>query len=495
MKPLKTASFFLSILLVIIGFSYFNQKATVEVGSFQVQLPTRKHLFSEASSGSIPGFLEQQAVIAEPLNEQPPQTTIPADTIKPEKDTLSIHTIPKDTTTILQDSVLKAQVVPLRYRADSLRPHPLAKLYNALNNADYGQVRIMHYGDSQIEGDRITSYLRNHLQEAFGGSGIGLLPINLIPGTHTSIKHHPGGDWKRYTLYDIRKKNINHKRLGVLFTYSKFGAYSHTESPATLTLSPSPIAFNRIENYNQVRLFYGENTSPLVIQLACNDTIFDADLLSPRKAFKELKWQLPAPPKKLEFRFIAETSPEFYGISLESSTGVIVDNIALRGSSGTDFTRVDNALQKAFYATLKPDVILLQFGVNLVPHLTSNFTYYERQLRRQLQRLKEVSPNSAIILLGVSDMAHKQGGFYQSYENIEPIRAIQKKVALESGALFWDTYEAMGGKNAMVKWVAQQPPLGRKDYTHFSYKGATFMAELFYQSLMNDYEKYTHAHK
>ena len=31
------------------------------------------------------------------------------------------------------------------------------------------KVRIMHYGDSQIEGDRISGRLRERLQKEFGG--------------------------------------------------------------------------------------------------------------------------------------------------------------------------------------------------------------------------------------------------------------------------------------------------------------------------------------
>ena len=42
----------------------------------------------------------------------------------------------------------------------------------------------------------------------------------------------------------------------------------------------------------------------------------------------------------------------------------------------------------------------------------------------------------------------------------------------------------------MIKWVAHKPPLGRKDYTHFSYEGATLVAKLFYESLIKDYEQY-----
>ena len=40
----------------------------------------------------------------------------------------------------------------------------------------------MHYGDSQIECDRITSLLRQRFQEEFGGMGVGLVPaLQNIP--------------------------------------------------------------------------------------------------------------------------------------------------------------------------------------------------------------------------------------------------------------------------------------------------------------------------
>jgi len=41
------------------------------------------------------------------------------------------------------------------------------KLENAVNAGQ--KVRILHYGDSQIEGDRMTSYIRQRVQEHFGG--------------------------------------------------------------------------------------------------------------------------------------------------------------------------------------------------------------------------------------------------------------------------------------------------------------------------------------
>ena len=54
----------------------------------------------------------------------------------------------------------------------------LHSLFEALENAEdeNGSFRILHYGDSQIEMDRITSYLREELQVRFGGSGPGFQP-------------------------------------------------------------------------------------------------------------------------------------------------------------------------------------------------------------------------------------------------------------------------------------------------------------------------------
>jgi uncharacterized protein YehS (DUF1456 family) len=40
-------------------------------------------------------------------------------------------------------------------------------------------VRIIHYGDSQIEGDRIISFLRNKIQNKFGEAA-GLVPARQV---------------------------------------------------------------------------------------------------------------------------------------------------------------------------------------------------------------------------------------------------------------------------------------------------------------------------
>ena len=59
--------------------------------------------------------------------------------------------------------------------------------------------RVMHYGDSQIEMDRISSVLRQNLQELFGGSGPNMIPaVQSVPTI--SVSQHASG-LSRYAVY------------------------------------------------------------------------------------------------------------------------------------------------------------------------------------------------------------------------------------------------------------------------------------------------------
>lgn len=62
----------------------------------------------------------------------------------------------------------------------------LDPVFEALEKAQERPMRIMHYGDSQLEGDRITGVFREKIQEVFGGNGTGLLPAFQTIGMATA---------------------------------------------------------------------------------------------------------------------------------------------------------------------------------------------------------------------------------------------------------------------------------------------------------------------
>jgi hypothetical protein len=87
-------------------------------------------------------------------------------------------------------------------------------------------------------------------------------------------------------------------------------------------------------------------------------------------------------------------------------------------------------------------------------------------------------------------MSRKEGATFVSYPNIAKIRDAQRNAAFRAGAAFWDCFQAMGGENSMPAWVFANPPLASKDFVHFSLRGSNLIAEMFYSSLMAEYDRY-----
>ena len=291
----------------------------------------------------------------------------------------------------------------------------------------------------------------------------------------------------------MKNGTIYHKRLGALMSFSRFAPVIRSGNDiysGEITLRKSYNSYLNTRRFKHCKVYYGYNEKPFIAELKYKDKTIDAELISVSKQLNTISWKLDNAVDELTIHFKGEDSPDIYAIALDDFKGIAVDNIPLRGSSGTDFTRTDLAFFRSMYQKLNVKLVLMQFGVNLVPHIIDDYSYYEKQLEKQLKTIKSLRPDISIIVIGVSDMSRNEGGRFVSYPNIEKIRNAQKNAAFNAGCAFWDTYEAMGGKNSMPAWVNANPPLARTDFTHFSWKGSTVIAKMFYDALMNDYTEY-----
>jgi lysophospholipase L1-like esterase len=64
-----------------------------------------------------------------------------------------------------------------------------------------------------------------------------------------------------------------------------------------------------------------------------------------------------------------------------------------------------------------------------------------------------------------------------TYPYLPEIRDVMKATAFARGAVYFDLYEAMGGRGSMPAWVSSDPPLAAPDYVHFTHAGAQQVAE------------------
>lgn len=372
----------------------------------------------------------------------------------------------------------------------------LQPFFESLRSKSYYKqgIRVLHYGDSQIEGDRITSYLRSRLQAKFGGGGVGLIPAVPQSSQPYAIMQSTSSNWEKITLADHDKNLSGINRYGVLGGYSSFAPSRNIFSKST---NEAWIQFKRVggsnysaRNFDRIRIFYGYNSKPFMVELNSEGKANDAEIIPTTNSLAALSWNISRSTSAFEIKFRGDSGPLIFGISLETNGGVIVDNIPLRGSSGIDFTKTDMVFMKEMLRMLNAKLIILQFGVNVVPNVVESYKYYENLLYNQIRAIQAALPDASIIIIGVSDVSRKEGLRYTSYPNIEKIRNAQKNAALKAGVPFWDCYKAMGGRNSMAAWENANPPLASKDFIHFSYQGANLIAEMFYAALMSEYEDY-----
>lgn len=355
-----------------------------------------------------------------------------------------------------------------------------------------GRVRILHFGDSQIEGDRITSYLREQWQSRYGGEGPGMLSaMPLAP--NFSIRQTQSQNWQRYTAFGKQDTTITHRRFGYRAVISRYtppilDSASPDSLKAWIEFRPSRQGYRHVRSYHRMRMYFGYHRMPLRMRVLVNDSLYTEEIVQAKDAVLSRTWSFSATPEVIRIEFEGGDSPDVYGISLEGRNGVTADNIPMRGASGVVFTRMSQANLKANIGTEPVHLLLYQYGGNTVPYIRDedHAKEYAGRVRRQIHRLKELFPDASIVMIGPSDMSEKDGTGFATYDAVPWVRNALRDVAMQEEVGFWDIFGAMGGLNSMPQWVKEEPPLAGADHIHFTPKGARQIASWLYDAFENE---------
>lgn len=482
-KPFKTFLVLSSVLLLLLGLSWVNPSEGFRVGKFELRYPSWSKLQTLIFDFHKP--VQQNYGIAMVNNADSVALPMYAkeDSIQI-KDTVFIDTlVSNEKPTLISPEFLKSRIIPIEFSEDNRTP--LISFFKSLSkgNASSEQIRVMHFGDSQIEGDRITMFIRAALQQKFGGNGVGIIPGYPQSYQPLNVKHSVSGDWRYTSLLD---GGIEVSQFGLLGGITKIEDGSTGESIEFKKVGKG-ISSNK---FRKLKVFYGQNDSTFLIELIVNSNVTDAEILESNKGVASHTFTVPSDANEISLNFIGKGPFTVYGVSMESDRGIYVDNIPQRGSSGAVFTKFDKEFAAKIFSSLNVKLVILQYGVNVVPGNLDNYKYYEDILYRQIKAIKSFKSDVSIVLVGVSDMSTKIDGEFVSYPNIEKVRNAQRNAAFRAGAAFWDCYEAMGGFNSMPEWVYANPPLATKDFTHFNFRGSKLIAEMFTASLFDEFRKF-----
>lgn len=336
-------------------------------------------------------------------------------------------------------------------------------------------VRIAFLGDSYIEGDIITADVRDQLQDAYGGGGVGFVPFSTpLAQNRPTIKHAYNG----WTNYNLLKKSSAPTHIRERFFVS--GVVSVPANGARATYTATNFR-PHLADANTARILF-TNLGKTELTLNINDSIDKVFALDSSDVVQQIR----VSGVRINKLKVTVNNPQNfygYGVVMEGSRGVSVDNYSIRGNSGLALFGASVQTNTQVNRQLGYDLVVLQYGLNVMQAGVNKYTKYGEQLRKMINYTRACFPGSAILVLGVGDRSTKQDGVYVSMPAVRGMIAEQRAAAQECGVAFWDTCEAMGGPGSMSTYVRKG--WAAKDYTHLSFQGGKQIATEFVKALVS----------
>lgn len=351
--------------------------------------------------------------------------------------------------------------------------------YECLINGEHLRrpVRIAYLGDSFIEADILTGDLREKLQAAFGGCGVGYLPItSRITGFRQTVKHTFSG-WSAHSVMDStyfdrsRQDLSNHYFIPTPGAYVAFKGTKHKSfldscevSSCFFSAKDSVLLTSQING--------GEETTH---HLVADGHVMQAQIMG---RMHDIKWRVQA-----------ADSATFYGVALEGQKGIVLDNLSLRGGSGQQLLKVPMATLRQFNKLRPYDLIILQYGLNVASAEVSNYSYYTEAMKEVVTHLKAAFPEASFLIIGVGDRCNRnEDGELTTMPGIKNLVRYQQLLAAETHVAFWNMFQAMGGERSMIRMVEEG--MANYDYTHINFKGGKYLADLLFETLMYGKEQH-----
>lgn len=364
------------------------------------------------------------------------------------------------------DSTLRG-MTPFYQALDELKKHPRL-------------VRIAVFGDSFIEADILTADLREMLQKRYGGCGVGFVTItSMTNGFRPTVRHSFSG-WQSHSIMD-----------SVFFDRSKQGISGHYFIPrpgAQVELRGQKTYASRLDTCKQASIFF-YNKGEVTLSASVNRGEAQTETFLPTGDLQEMK--VEGNIGSVRWTVESADSTLFYGLAMDDTQGIIVDNFSLRGSSGLSLRSVPIWMMQEFNEQRPYDLIILQYGLNVATPRGWNYDGYRDGMTATIAHLKEAFPRAGILIVGVGDRDYKtEDGNLRTMPGIKNLVRYQQNLAADNGIAFWNLFEAMGGEGSMVKLVHAQPSMANYDYTHINFRGGKHLAGLLYEALVYGKEQY-----
>lgn len=375
---------------------------------------------------------------------------------------------------------MHAATVPIE-DFDTTGQSPLRAFYGKLAAGE--PVRIAVLGDSFIEGDILTADLREKLQSAYGGSGTGFAPMaSPLTGFRRTVRTQSRG----WTAYNIMQRRNAPAPCRERFFVS--GWVCRPGSGASVKWEGTD-AKAHLDTCNRARILFISRTDSRVA-VCVNGRERREFFVAGDEAVREIDVRGRVGSLALE---VLAGSDGFYGYGawFEDTGGVRVDNFSVRSNNGQALFWTAPAINAQVNALLGYDLVILQYGLNLLQSGVHTYDGYGRQVENMIAFVRQCFPGAAVLVMSVSDRSERTEQGFVPMRSAPSMARAQREAALRTGATFWSTYEAMRSLGGMERFV--RSGWAGKDYTHINYAGGRHVAWSLYDAIVQGVEACTPA--
>jgi lysophospholipase L1-like esterase len=347
-------------------------------------------------------------------------------------------------------------------------------------NDTTGVITFAHFGDSHVQPDYFTSVVRNSLQNQKGNAGRGMIFPYSMAKTYSQMDYTSTftGTWKTTNSIHLPPKLPT-------------GISGFTSQTDEKEVSFSIFFKTSLPKGEKVlKLFYAKDSCSYRLSVRTKNHLRYVDLDSILDVAKPyISFDFSEIGDTIHFELSKKRQDDkifqLHGISIENKNarGVLYHNL---GVGGANYYALP--FQKRFHEQfphLNADLVIFDWGTNDVIYKNEIAEELVPNVLESIRRVREVSPNTVIMLTSFQDMNRKG-------KNITAARQfanLMRKIAFENDCLFYDWYEIAGGEKSMNLWAAHK--LGAGDHIHLTFEGYQFKGQMFSQAFANTFEHFT----
>jgi len=344
--------------------------------------------------------------------------------------------------------------------------------------------RVGHYGDSSIATDLITSTVRERLQRRFGDAGHGFLIAaeGFIPYKHRGVRH--ASNEEPWVTREVARRQDRHGYYGYGGVQSRAlrGAWARG---GTAWRGDARTKASRFDVYYQsrprggtfsIRLDGGEWRDISTASAELQDSVVSVETRDG--------------PHHVEVRYKRGGPVHFYGFVVErEGPGVVYDSLGLVGARANRLLNFDREHIAWQLERRGVDLVVLGFGGNEASDDRSEEEFYE-DYAEVLEHVRQGRDDLGCLVFSPLDQASRKRGRIRTLETIPRIVSAQRRAAFDAGCAFYDTWQAMGGPDAMRRWYKARPRLAMGDFRHATPAGYEIIGNMFYKALLAGFADY-----